>query len=243
MKKNKQNISALKVVAIIQARLGSSRLPGKVLAEIVGQPMLWHVVNRVRKASTLDQVVVAIPHTAADDILETFCTQDFIECFRGSENDVLDRYFQAAKEYGAEIIVRVTADSPLIDPKGIDKAVSFYLSEGYDYIYNNVDLQCFSFQSLEQAWREAARPHEREHVVPYLKNNKKFRVCTVENEFDLSSLEKIRWYVNEPNDLEYVRRLYDEFYPNISFTLQDVIKLVNEKPNLKILYDKLFDQR
>jgi len=138
-----------KVVCIIQARMGSSRLPGKVLADIARETMLWHVVSRVRKASLLEQAVVAIPDRRKDEPLADFCKNIGADCFNGSEIDVLDRYFQAAKKSEAELIVRVTADCPFINPKGIDAVVSSYLKGRYDYVHNKVDCSTFSFKSLK----------------------------------------------------------------------------------------------
>ena len=149
-----------KVVAIVQARMGSTRLPGKVLMDISGWSMLWHVVNRVRQAKWVDKVVVATSGSVSDDPVATLCEQEGIPCFRGSEDDVLDRYYQAAKWIGANVIVRITADCPLIDPYVVDDVVKHYVDGDYDYVSNTapptfpdgLDIEVFSFEALERAW-------------------------------------------------------------------------------------------
>jgi spore coat polysaccharide biosynthesis protein SpsF (cytidylyltransferase family) len=220
--------------------MGSVRLPDKVFAQIGGHPMLWHVLKRVQGASLLDQIIVAIPETEYNNPLLDFCVTNNIECFMGSELDVLDRFYQSAKRYEASIIYRITSDCPFINPKAIDMVVSAYLSNNYDYVYNCVDGAAFSFNALEQAWCEAKSSYEREHVVPYITESGRFRKYFVKNEFDLSKIDKIRWYVNERNDLEYVRRIYKAFYPNELFTLSDIINLVEKNPEFKSLFNSLF---
>src|SRR5215470_15506655 len=167
------------VVAIIQARMGSTRLPGKVLLDIAGQPMLGRVISRVCRAKTIEQIVVATSTAAADDAVSAFCAERGIVCFRGSETDVLDRYYQAARLVQAKTIVRITADCPLLDPEVIDLTVSRFLEGGWDYISNvnpptfpdGLDTEVFSFAALERAWREATSVTHREHVTPYLRTS------------------------------------------------------------------------
>lgn len=229
-----------KIVAMIQARMGATRLPGKVLADITGHPMLWHVVNRVRKAQFVDQVVVATSIESADDAIANFCAQNGIECFRGSEIDVLDRYYQAARRFDAEVVVRITADCPLIDPQVIDKVVSAYLEGEYDYVTNTLrytypdglDTEVLSFAALEKAWLEAHLPAEREHVTPYIRTSGQFRLYNIENEVDLSA-RNLRWTVDEPADLEFVRAVYARLGGSEqSFGLADVLHLLDKEPCL-----------
>ena len=145
----------MKTVAIIQARMGSTRLPGKVLAPIAGNPMLWHVVERTRRAKALDQVMVATSENSKDDAVAEFCTESAIDCFRGSEEDVLDRYYQAARQFTDSTIVRITADCPLVDPGVADKVVGAYQDGPYDYVTNifprsfpkGLDVEVFSLAS------------------------------------------------------------------------------------------------
>jgi len=220
-----------RVVAIVQARMRAARLPGKVLADIAGRPMLWYVVKRVRMARFVDQVVVATSTESADDAIAEFCAQHNFECFRGSETDVLDRFYQAAKRFDTDVVVRVTADCPLLDSQVIDRVIASYLGNGYDYVTNTLrytypdglDVEVFSLEALEAAWREASLPAEREHVTPYLRASGRFRVHNVEHDVDLSA-RKLRWTVDEPPDLEFVRAVYTRIGPQgQNFGLADVL--------------------
>lgn len=229
-----------RVVAIVQARMGSTRFPGKVLAEIEEHPMLWQVVNRVRMARTVDDVAVATSTESSDQAVADFCAKEGIPCFLGSENDVLDRFYQAAKSYEANAIVRITADCPLIDPQIIDRVVAVYLQGKYDYVTNTLrytypdgmDVEAFSFAAIEKAWREARMPAEREHVTPYIRTSSRFLIFNVENEVDLSS-QNLRWTVDEPSDLEFVRAIYSHFGNNQNpFGLAHILLLLEEEPHL-----------
>jgi len=225
-------------LALIQARMGSSRFPGKVLQNLAGRPMLWHVVNRVRAAKSVDQVVIATTDRAVDDPIAKFCEQEGIDYFRGSEHDVLDRFYRAAKANGADVVVRITADCPLIDPAVIDKVLERFARGNCDYACNvirytypdGLDTEVFSFAALEQAWREASKPSEREHVTPYLRTGK-FRIANVESEIPVSPAD-YRWTVDHPADLEFVRRVYAAFAENGEFGFRDVFDLLKERPDL-----------
>lgn len=230
-----------KTVAIIQARMGSTRLPGKVLAEIAGHPMLWHVVQRARRAPLVDQVLVATSTAASDDALAAWCEQNFIPVVRGSEEDVLDRFYQAALQHGATTVVRITADCPLIDPQVLDKVIRrfqqgdvAYATNGIRYTYpDGLDTEVFSFAALEAAWRDASKPSEREHVTPYLRNGS-FAIANVENETDLSP-QNLRWTVDEPADLEFVRGVFAALAHKEFFTMSDVLAVTAESPELNLL--------
>lgn len=225
-------------LALIQARMGSSRLPGKVLKDLAGHPMLWHVVNRVRKARSVDRVVVATTDRSVDDPIARFCEKEGIGCFRGSEQDVLDRFYQAAKANDADVVVRITADCPLIDPAVIDKVLARFSRGDCDYACNvirctypdGLDTEVFSFPALERAWREAAKPSEREHVTPYLRTAK-FRIANVENETPVSPVQ-YRWTVDHPADLEFVRKVYAAFSSNGDFGFREIFDLLKERPDL-----------
>ena len=233
------NLKPMKTLAVIQARFGSTRLPGKVLAEIAGEPMLAHVVRRVRRAATIDEVVVATSTAPADDAVADFCAAQRIACFRGDEQDVLDRFYQAASQHGAEAVVRITGDCPLIDPAVIDRVVTALQNEECDYATNTLrytfpdglDVEAFTFAALAEAWREARKPAEREHVTPYLRSAPQFRTANVEHTTDLSP-RGLRWTVDEPQDLEFVRAVVAELAPTPEFTLQDVLDLLARQPHL-----------
>jgi glutamate-1-semialdehyde 2,1-aminomutase/spore coat polysaccharide biosynthesis protein SpsF len=200
--------------------------------------MLWHVVNRARRAGKVDKVVVATTDQAADDPIVRFCEQEGIGCFRGSEQDVLDRFYQAAKANGADVIIRITADCPLIDPAVIAKVVSRFERGDCDYACNvirytypdGLDTEVFSFAALERAWREASKPSEREHVTPYLRTGE-FRTANVESEIPVSPAQ-YRWTVDHPADLEFVRKVYEGLSDKGVFGFREVFDLLKERSDL-----------
>lgn len=226
------------IVGIIQARMGSSRFPGKALADICGRPMLWHVVERARRASCIDQVIVATTDQPSDNAIAEFCNDAGVACFRGSEEDVLDRFYQAAKKLNAKSVVRITADCPLVDPEVIDKVVGRFRGGNWDYVSNTLrytypdglDTEVFSFSSLERAWREATKPSDREHVTPFIKEAR-FAVCNVESDKVIPRDVPVRWTVDYPSDLEFVRRIYPNLSGNTGF--EAVLKVLEEDDQLK----------
>jgi glutamate-1-semialdehyde 2,1-aminomutase/spore coat polysaccharide biosynthesis protein SpsF len=233
----------MKTVAILQARVASTRLPGKVLADIAGHPMLWHVVNRVRHAKLVNQLVVATSDKPSDDPIADFCNREGIACFRGNEDDVLDRFYQGAREFKADTVVRITADCPLIDPTIIDKVIQQYQTGNYDYVTNTLrytypdglDVEVFSFNALVQAWNEATTRTQREHVTPYIRTSGRFRIAGVENEEDLFQ-QGHRWTVDEPRDLDFVRKVYKHLYDeNKVFLMQDILRLLGVQPELRLI--------
>ncbi|HEX2385604.1 MAG TPA: aminotransferase class III-fold pyridoxal phosphate-dependent enzyme, partial [Candidatus Binatia bacterium] len=227
-------------VAIVQARMGATRFPGKVLEPIEHRPMLWHVVERVRKAKLVDRVAVATSQNPVDEAIAKFCEAEKIDCFRGSERDVLDRYYRAAKEFGADSVVRVTADCPLIDPELIDAVVETRIQESCDYATNTlgasypdgVDVEVFSFAALERAWRSATLPADREHVTSYIINSGAFRVRDVSS--GAEALGRLRWTVDHPQDLEFVRAIYARLRPlnGNGFGYRQVLRLLDLEPGL-----------
>jgi len=230
----------VRVVAIIQARMGSSRLPGKVLAEIDGQPLLGILISRVKSSKFLDQIVIATTTEKADDILCDWLINEGVEYFRGSERDVLDRFWQCAKLYRADIIVRITADDPLKDSEIIDKALGMLKrSESVDYVSNTLkptypeglDVEVFRFSALKKANAEATLASEREHVTPYIwKNRAKFKSLNFEMTPNLSDW---RWTVDKSEDLEFVRSLLRLVGNDMSTGYQDLIETVNKNPLLR----------
>ncbi len=237
------------VVAIIQARMGSSRLPGKSMAEIEGQPMLWHVVQRVKRAGLVDRVMVATSTNTADDAIADMCKLNGIPCYRGSENDVLDRFYSAARAEKAACVVRITADCPLIDPEVIDRVVLRFQRGDLDYASNamvrsypdGLDTEVFSFSALEKAWHEATKTSEREHVTPYLRSEK-FRTANVE--IDSTSLyQHYRWTVDELQDLEFIRAVYRAMRYKGIFGMKDVLELLEKSPGLDKMNSEIVSNR
>jgi spore coat polysaccharide biosynthesis protein SpsF len=219
--------------------MGSTRLPGKVMADLAGEPMLVRHVNRVRRARTLDGVVVATTDRREDDAIMALCHDRGWDVFRGSEGDLLDRYYRAARMVGAHVVVRVTSDCPLIDPSLIDQAVEEFLTSRPDveYLSNSLPRQTFPrgldtevirFDVLERAWQEDTNPQWREHVTPYVyKNPDKFRMIGLTCEADYSHL---RWTVDTPDDLEFVRKIYGHFGHD-RFTWREVLSLLEQHPD------------
>lgn len=227
----------MRTVAIIQARMESTRLPGKVLADVEGSPMLRRVVDRALCASALEGVVVATSTQSADDEIARFCERAGFGLFRGSCDDVLDRYHSAARTANADVVVRLTADCPLLDPAVIDRVVGEFHDGGFDYVSNvltptypdGLDVEVFSVECLDSAWRDAGLSSEREHVTAYIvKHLELFRLGCVRNDVDLSQL---RWTVDTPADLEFVRAVYRACGPE-PFGVSEVLALLNDRPEL-----------
>jgi spore coat polysaccharide biosynthesis protein SpsF len=230
------------ILAVLQARVSSSRLPGKVLKPILGVPMILRQAERVRRAVEVDRLLVATSVDPSDDPLAELCAGNGIECFRGSLDDVLDRFYRAARPFSPDHVVRLTGDCPLADPKLIDSVISFHRGGEYDYVSNaleptfpdGLDVEVCRFPSLEQACREANLPSEREHVTPFLYHRpERFRIGSYKGDVDLS---RLRWTVDEPDDFELVTRIYGELYPvRRDFTTGDILSLLERKPDLKTL--------
>ena len=226
----------MKIVAIVQARMGSSRLPGKVLADVCGKPLLHYVVSRVRQARTLSLFAVATSDHPTDDVVEKYCQINGVPYFRGNEDDVLDRYYRAAKHFQANVIVRLTADCPLLDPAIIDKVVETFMTGKFDYCSNTqqpsypdgLDTEVFTWDALARSWQEAHLRSEREHVSTYItKNPCRFRIGSVKHDQDLS---RLRWTVDEPQDLDLIREIYRHLPNKENFRLDDVLALYREHP-------------
>ena len=227
-----------KTVAIIQARMGSTRLPGKVLRDLRGQSMLARVVSRVRAASLVDEVLVATTNLPVDDAIVAECRNCGVSVWRGSEQDVLDRYFQAAQFAKADIVVRITSDCPLIDPEVTDKTVRAFLEHSPDYASNTIvrtyprglDTEVISASALGRAWGKARKPYEREHVTPYLvEHPSAFVLLSVTGDHDYSAH---RWTVDTAEDLEFVQAVYGRWSADTSFSWRDVLDLLNRAPEL-----------
>ncbi len=224
-------------VAIVQARMGSTRLPGKVLLPLAGRPVLDHVVSRLGYCTTLAETVVATTIEVMDDPIAEWCISNGVPCFRGSVYDVLDRYYQAATNYRGDPVVRITADCPAIDPTVVDEVVSGFLEGDFD-LYglegefpDGLDCTVFAFSALALAWREAKLKSEREHVGPYIINHpEKFKIGGL-NKFH--GLAHHRWTLDEPRDYEFLKVIFDRLYrEGQPFLASDVLTLLNMEPSL-----------
>ncbi|MGE7766859.1 cytidylyltransferase domain-containing protein [Peribacillus sp. NPDC096540] len=230
----------MKVVAIIQARMGSTRLPGKVMKEVLGKPLLEYQIERVRRSKLINKIVVATTTKETERPIVDLCERLSVAYFRGAEDDVLMRFFEASSKYEAEVVVRLTSDCPLIDPNVIDKVIYEYLSKIslYDYVSNTIertyprglDIEVFSMKALEQSYREARGTVYREHVTPYIYHHPdKFKLAFVKHHIDLSSF---RLTVDTEDDLVLIRLLINSLYERNKkyFTLEDIIYLLQDKP-------------
>jgi spore coat polysaccharide biosynthesis protein SpsF len=228
----------MRVVAIVQARMGSTRLPGKVLLDLADEPMLARVVRRTRQAQALNEVVVATTVQPADDAIEQACADHGWPCSRGSEEDVLDRYYRAAIAYQVDVVVRITSDCPLIEPQIIDRVVGEFLDlqPDVDYACNilphrtfprGLDTEVMRFDVLERVWHEDLNPAWREHVTLYIRRHPDlFRIYGVVNATDYSHM---RWTVDTVEDLAFACRIYDHFGHD-RFSWREVLAVLEEHP-------------
>ncbi len=227
----------MKIVAIVQARMGSTRLPGKVMKPIGDVPMIEVLLARLARAKRVDQIVVATSTDPRNHAVRDHVQRLGYACFVGSEQDVLDRYLQAARQARADVVVRVTGDCPLIDPEVVDVVIDQFLAKPLDYVSNvspatypdGLDTEVFTREALERAARESTDPFDHEHVTPYLRRPGLFRTGAVCHMKDLSSL---RWTVDEPADLEVVTQVFQHFSPDIHFSWQQVVALQDAHPEL-----------
>ena len=246
-----------RVVAIIQGRMGSSRLPGKILADIAGQPMLQRVFIRTSRSASVSQTVFATTTDPSDDPVAEYCDFSGIPFTRGSQFDVLDRYYQAAKETNTDVVVRITADCPVIDPELIDNVVNTLLEDEYDFVCNRLpppyprtypiglDVEACTFKVLAKAWKEAKEPQHREHAMPYFyegveltKQSRTLDTGISPRGYNIALLHHTtdfgdyRWTVDTPEDLEFIRQVYSHFDGCDDFTWKEVLDLVHDNPEL-----------
>ncbi len=236
------------ILAIIQARVSSTRLPGKVLKKIIGKSLLDIQIERVRRSKKIDKLIVATSTNSEDDKIDEICKSHGIDCFRGDLNDVLDRFYQASLIYKPDYIIRLTGDCPLSDPKIIDELVEFHINGNYEYSSNSfnptypngLDVEIFSFSILKQAWKEAELPSHREHVTLFIhRQPKRFTIGSMENEEDFSHY---RWTVDEPEDFEVVRKIYEALHqqPN-QFTMKNILDFLAQHPDISEI-NKMFSR-
>lgn len=235
----------MNIVAIVQARMGSTRLPNKVMKLICGTPMIELLLSRLSKSAKINKIVVATSLDKKNIPLVEHVTKLGYLCYQGSEQDVLDRYYQAAKEVQADVVVRITGDCPLVDPVLVDQVIQGYFDAKVEYFSNTnpstypdgLDVEVFDFKALEQAWREATEIFDREHVTPYLRNQKeKFTQGECCYSKDLSSL---RWTVDEKSDFEVIQSVFQKFFPERHFSWLQVLELQYEQPKLFNLNQQL----
>lgn len=246
-----------KIVAIIQGRMSSSRLPGKILADIAGQPMLQRVFIRTSRATSISETIFATTTASTDDPVTEYCDLSGIPCTRGSLYDVLDRYYQTAKGAKADMVVRITADCPVIDPDLIDDVVRTLLDGEYDFVTNRLplpwhrtypiglDVEACTFKVLAKAWMEAKEPQHREHAMPYFyegveltRQNRALEIGISPRGFNVALLHHTtdfgdyRWTVDTAEDLEFIRQIYARFNQRDDFTWKEVLDLVHNEPDL-----------
>jgi len=227
-----------KVLAIIQARMSSSRLAGKVLLPLAGEPVLFHIFNRLDNCNNLDQIIVATSKEDDDDKIIDFCEQAKREYFRGSLNDVLDRYYEAAKRYNASHIVRITADCPLIDPSIVDSIVSNILHCDFAALSgpfpDGLDCQAFTFELLEHTWKNAKLNSEREHVCSFME--KSIKDINAQLVFKFQEFSEFRLTLDQQEDYRLLQKIYSKFYQEGQIiNIKDVFSYLSENPEIQLI--------
>jgi spore coat polysaccharide biosynthesis protein SpsF len=229
----------MKIVIIVQARMTSTRLPGKVLKQVLGKPLLEYQIERLQRVKLADEIVIATTTKATDNPIVELCDRLLMPYFRGSEEDVLARYYGAAKAHHADIVVRVTSDCPLIDPQIIDRVIQYYIKDPdkYDYVSNGLqrtyprgmDTEIFSFKALNEAFLEATEQPDREHVTPFIhRQPERYKLGSVLYADDRS---QHRWTVDTPEDFDLIRKILEAIYPqHPEFSLEDCLHLLDRHP-------------
>jgi spore coat polysaccharide biosynthesis protein SpsF len=230
------------IAVIVQARMGSTRLPGKVLKKILGEPMLWHLVNRVKKSRYVDTLIIAATEDKKDDAIEIFANEYHLGIYRGSEKDIVDRYYNAARKYNADIVVRIWGDCPLIDPEIIDKTIEQFLSYKAEYANNSnpptfpfgMTIEIYSFNTLERIWKETRDPFFREYPFEYIYANKEsFKTVYVKNDVDLSDIHLTVDYIE---DFELITKIFEDLYSeHMVFNMKDILELIDKHPGLRVM--------
>jgi spore coat polysaccharide biosynthesis protein SpsF len=232
-----------KIVTIVQARTGSTRLPNKIMLSAAGKPLLIHLLERVRRSKYSGQIIVATTESQEDDIIENVCVNRGYDVFRGHTTDLLDRHYHAAAFHDADIVLKIPSDCPLIDPNIIDEVIEYFLNgTNYDYVSNlrpptfpdGNDVEIFSFDLLKYIWENAEKDYEREHTTPYIWNNpEKFRIGNVYWKTGLDYSNSHRWTLDFEEDYTFIRQIYEELYDNKpDFGIYDILNLLETKPYL-----------
>ena len=232
----------MNVLCILQARVSSARLPGKVLKPILGEPMLARQVERIRRTKGIDQLTVATSELPSDDAVAALCARLGVDCYRGSLDDVLDRFYRAAERLHPQHVMRLTGDCPLIDSGVLDRLIELHVGGGYDYSSNvirrtfpdGLDAEIFTYGLLQRAWHEAGSPREREHVTPFMyETDDDLRRGSLEDRVDRSHM---RWTVDHPEDLAFTSRVFEALYPgDPTFGADDVYRLLAAHPEIAAL--------
>ncbi len=232
----------MKVVAIIQARVNSTRLPNKVFMDLKGKVLLEHVVERLKPSKKINEIAIATTVNRADDVIEKFCAQNGIKCIRGSETNVLERYYFSAVELQADLIVRITADDPFKDYRIIDEALDFLVRGEYDFVCNNnpatfpegLDVEVMRFEALKKSFELAESNFQKEHVTQFIHQNKdKFKIFNIQSDENHSQK---RWTIDTREDYEFVSRIYEALYiDNDIFLTQEILNFLKKKPDLELI--------
>jgi spore coat polysaccharide biosynthesis protein SpsF len=232
------------ILIVVQARTGSTRLPGKVLMDICGKSLLERQMERVMASKLAFKSVVATTTDASDDAVEQLCQKAGIECFRGHPTDLLDRHYQAGVAFGADAVVKIPSDCPLIDPRIIDKVLQVFKENWgkVDFVSNlhpptypdGNDVEVMPMSVLKTAWEEAKGEHEREHTTPFIWDNpQRFKILNVEWESGLDYSMSHRWTIDYPEDYEFIKAVYEELLPkNPFFSLEDILELLKNRPDI-----------
>ena len=240
----------IKIVTIIQARIGSSRLPGKVMMPVAGKPLLLRMYERVAAANYIDTIIIATTEEDDDDPIESLCKENGIKYYRGNSTDLLDRHYKAALPFNPDAVVKIPSDCPLIDPDIIDKVLKYYIDNKniFDFVSNlhpasypdGNDVEIFSASALKDAWLNAKKELEREHTTPYFwENQDKFDVGNVQWESGKDYSMSHRFTIDYEHDYEFIKRVYEELYTEEKiFSLQEILNLLDEKPEIKNINEK-----
>ena len=227
----------MKTVIIVQARMTSTRLPGKVLKTVLGKPLLEYQIERLRRIEAADEIVIATTTNDMDQPIVDLCNRLGLSYFRGSEEDVLERYHEAAEKYNADIVVRITSDCPVIDPTVCEEAITYFLKnqDQYDYVRlgqypRGLDIEVFSFKVLDECFREATDKPDREHVTPFIyRHPERYRL---KNMTCNENYSHHRWTVDTPEDFELIKRIIEELYPSKQkFNFVDILGLLKKYPD------------
>ncbi|AMR31074.1 acylneuraminate cytidylyltransferase [Mucilaginibacter sp. PAMC 26640] len=233
---------ASNIVIVVQARMSSTRLPGKVMMPVLGKTLLARMVERLQQSGYPATIVIAIPDAIEDNIIEQEVHRLGLQCFRGNMNNLLDRHYRAAKAFNADVVLKIPSDCPLIDPKAIDQSLGYFFANNYDFVSNlhpatwpdGNDVEIMTMPCLEKTWHEASSKLELEHTTPYIwENTQKFSIGNVAwaTGFDYSMSH--RFTIDYPEDYEFITRIYEELHPaNPNFSCEDILLLLAAKPEL-----------